>query len=77
MDEFTKQPSLIDKLIKKKIIVIDDDPMVLKTIREFLADSYDVAVARSGSNIFFSCHQNSEVKWNLMCLKSSWAMERT
>ncbi len=49
MDEFTKQPSLIDKLIKKKIIVIDDDPMVLKTIREFLADSYDVAVARSGS----------------------------
>ena len=44
-----EKESLIDKLTRKRILVIDDDPLVLKTIREFLNDKYDVVVARSGA----------------------------
>ncbi|MBQ3688024.1 MAG: response regulator, partial [Treponema sp.] len=34
--------------IKAKIIIIDDDPLVLKTIREYLKDEFEVHVARGG-----------------------------
>lgn len=47
--EFKTEESLIDRLTRKKIIIIDDDPLVLKTIREFLQETYDVVVARSGA----------------------------
>lgn len=45
----SESKSLLEKLNRKRILVIDDDPTVLKTVREFLSDDYDVAVARSGS----------------------------
>ena len=48
-DNPTSMDSILDNLLRKKVIVIDDDPLVLKTIREYLADDYEVAVARSGS----------------------------
>ncbi|MBR1912557.1 MAG: response regulator [Treponema sp.] len=41
--------SLIDRLTRKKILVIDDDPLVLKTVRDILGESYEVAVSRSGA----------------------------
>lgn len=40
---------ILNNIARKKIIVIDDDPLVLKTIREYLADEFEVAVARGGS----------------------------
>ena len=40
--------SILNSITRKKVIIIDDDPLVLKTIREYLADEFDVAVARSG-----------------------------
>ena len=39
----------LENILKKKVIIIDDDPLVLKTIREYLAEEFDVAVARGGS----------------------------
>jgi response regulator RpfG family c-di-GMP phosphodiesterase len=33
---------------RKHILIIDDDPMILKMIREYLHDDYDVATALSG-----------------------------
>ncbi|MCR5763547.1 MAG: response regulator [Treponema sp.] len=49
MEENKTEESLIERLTRRKILVIDDDPMVLKTIKEFLSDSYEIAAARSGS----------------------------
>ncbi|MBP5464746.1 MAG: response regulator [Treponema sp.] len=37
-----------EPLYKVKIIIIDDDPLVLKTIREYLKDEFEVHVARGG-----------------------------
>ncbi len=39
---------LSNEIPRVKIIVIDDDPLVLKTIREYLKDDYDVILARGG-----------------------------
>ena len=33
---------------RKKILIVDDDPMVLKVIRSYLKDSYKVYCIRSG-----------------------------
>ncbi|MCR5622274.1 MAG: response regulator [Treponema sp.] len=41
--------AFLNSVMKKKIIIIDDDPLVLKTIREYLKDEYDVSLARGGA----------------------------
>ncbi|MCR5763548.1 MAG: response regulator [Treponema sp.] len=52
-DETQKEDSsakaLPDNIQRKHILVIDDDPLVLKVLREHLHEKYDVAVARNGN----------------------------
>lgn len=43
----TEQPPA--NIQRKHILVIDDDPLVLKVLREHLHEKYDVAVARNGN----------------------------
>lgn len=38
--------------IRGRILAVDDDPLVLKTVHEFLQDKYNVAVARSGDSAY-------------------------
>ena len=44
--------NLLNTILKKKVIVIDDAPLVLKTIREYLKDEYDVAIAKGGNTAY-------------------------
>ena len=37
---------------KKKILVIDDDPLMLRTIRGWLSEDYNVSVVPSGQTAF-------------------------
>ncbi len=49
MGNETDTNDILNNILRKKVIIIDDDPLVLKTIREYLAEDYEVAVARGGS----------------------------
>ena len=44
--------NVLNNILKKKVIIIDDDPLVLKTIREYLKDDYDVAIAKGGNTAY-------------------------
>lgn len=46
LEEMKRQKELAS--IKKHILVVDDDPMMLKIIKEYLHDEYEVATAVSG-----------------------------
>ncbi|MBR1638015.1 MAG: response regulator [Treponema sp.] len=37
---------------KKKLLVVDDDPIMLRTIRGWLSEDYDVSVVTSGQTAF-------------------------
>lgn len=43
-----KEKEAVDQNRKKHVTVVDDDPRMVKVIKEFLHDEYDVAVAVSG-----------------------------
>ena len=45
----TEEVPVNGNIPRKHILVIDDDPLVLKVLREHLHEKYDVAVARNGN----------------------------
>lgn len=47
--DFARQETVPEVKEKKHVLVVDDDPMMLKLIKEHLKDSYNVATAISGS----------------------------
>ncbi len=48
-DKQQKDAAPVQTEKRKHILVIDDDPLVLKVLREHLHEKYDVAVARNGN----------------------------
>lgn len=51
-EEQKNTANIVPDIIKKRILAVDDDPLVLKTVHEFLKDEYNVAVARSGDSAY-------------------------
>ena len=55
----TNDPEGISSTIPKlSVIVIDDDPLVLRTVHEYLKYDYDVHIARSGTGAYHYLDRN-------------------
>ena len=58
LEKKQEMSELLKKITRKKILAIDDDPLVLKSLSEFLKEDFDVAVARSGDTAYRYVEKN-------------------